>query len=63
MSAHHPRERALVGERERLIPERMGPGDELLGVRGAAQEGEVAETVQLGVGRGHGPAPSIMGLM
>ena len=52
--AHHARDRAFVGDRERAVAERMGALDELLRVRRAAQEGEVGEAVELGVGGKHG---------
>ena len=48
--AHHARDRAFVGDRERAVAERGGALDELLGMRCAAQEGEVREAVELGVG-------------
>ena len=47
--AHHARERALIGERQRSIVEVLGLRDELLGVRGAAQKREIAQCMQLGV--------------
>ena len=50
--AHHTRERALIGERQRSIVEVLGLRDELLGVRGAAQKREIAQGMQLGVHAG-----------
>jgi hypothetical protein len=50
MGAHHARDRAFVRDRERAVAERMRTLDELLGMRGAAQEAEVADAVELGVG-------------
>src|SRR5262249_17524508 len=44
------RERALVGERERPVAERRSALHQLLGMRGAAQESEIGDAMQLGVG-------------
>ena len=55
VGTHDARERALVGERKRAVPERLGLQDELLGLRGAAQEGEITERMEFGV---HGMTPS-----
>ena len=44
-------ERALVGDRERAVAERGGALDQLLRVRRAGQEAEVAAAVKLGVAR------------
>ena len=53
--AHHARHRALIGERQRPIAERLRLLHQLVRMRGAAQEGEVRKAVQLGVrGAGHG---------
>ena len=52
--AHHAGEGALVGERDRAVAEGRRLRDELLGVRGAALEAEVAQAVEFGVGRKHG---------
>ena len=49
VSANHARERALVGQGERVVTEGCGPGDECLWVRGTAQESEVGEAMELGV--------------
>ena len=49
--AHHAGERTFVGDGERRVAERLGLRDQFLGVRGAAQEAEVAEAVQLRVCR------------
>ena len=43
----------LIGQRQRTIAERSGPFDQFLGMRGAAEEGEVAERMQLGIRRRH----------
>jgi hypothetical protein len=51
MRADDTRERALVGERERGIALACGALDQLLRVRRAAQEREIRQAVQLGVGR------------
>ena len=53
MGAHDPRKRAFVGDRERCVTERLGPVDEFLGVGCAAQEREVRDAVQLGIGSEH----------
>ena len=47
--AHDAGDRAFVGDRERRVAERARALDEFLRVRGAAQEAEIAEAVQLGV--------------
>ena len=52
MGAHHARHRTLVGDGKRVITERIGTLGELLRLRGAAQEAETAEAVQLGVSGG-----------
>ena len=49
--SHHAGERALVGNRQGAVAQRSGPLDQLLGMRGAGQEAEVAAAVKLGVGR------------
>ncbi len=54
--AHRAGERALVGQGERLVAERMRARHQLLGVRCAAQEAEVRKAVQLGVIRQKGHA-------
>ncbi len=51
MGAHHPCQRALVGECQSRIAQPCRPGHQLLGVGGPAQEGEIAEAVQLRVCR------------
>lgn len=50
MRPHHARQRTLVSQRQRRIPLRGGLPREFLRVRSTAQETEVGETVQLGVG-------------
>ena len=57
--AHRAGERAFVGQRERAVAERVGALDQLLRVRGAAQEAEVGKAVQLGVIRQRGHAGTI----
>ncbi len=57
MGAHHPGHRALVGEGEGAIAERLRPLHQLLGVRGPAQEGEIGQAMELGVGGQHGVRP------
>jgi hypothetical protein len=49
MRAHHARHRAFVGDGERRVAERDGALREFLRLRGAAQEGEAAEAMQLRV--------------
>ncbi len=61
--AHRTRERTLVGERQSRVFERERALDQFLRMRRAAQEREVRQAVQLGVGRCHregviGRAPS-----
>src|SRR5690606_23091924 len=53
MGAHDSGERAFVGDRERRIAERLRPVDEFFGMGGAAQEREVRDAVQLGIGGEH----------
>ena len=48
---HRAVEPVVVGERERLEPERHGRRDQLLGVRRAVEEAEPRVRVQLGVPR------------
>jgi hypothetical protein len=50
MRAHQPRHRTFVRHRQRAVAQRMGPLHQLLGMRGADLEAEVAAAVQLGVG-------------
>ncbi len=59
MRAHHAGQRTFVGERQRAVAQRMGALHQLFGMRGAAQEAEVAAAVQLGVGGEHGAAGHI----
>ena len=55
VGAHCAGHRALVGDRERRIAERMRALDQFIRVRGAAQEAEIAQAVKFGVaGRGVG---------
>jgi hypothetical protein len=49
--AHHAGQRALVGDCQRGVAQLGGAGHQLLGVRGAVQEAEVAAADQLGIGR------------
>ena len=49
MGAHHARERAFIGECERPIAQALGLGDQLLGLRSAAQKREIAQGMQFGV--------------
>jgi len=50
VGTHDASERAFVGDRERRVAEFVRLRDQLLRVRGAAQEGEVGKAVELGVG-------------
>ncbi len=56
MRAHDPGERVAVRDRDRLVAEGGGARDQLLRVRGALEEAEVADGLELGVAR-HGDAP------
>ena len=49
MGPHHTGKRTLVGQRKRRVAESLGFCQQLLGVGGASQEGEVREAVKLGV--------------
>ena len=51
MRTHHAGHRAFVGEGEGGVAERRRAFDQFLRVRGAAQEREVRQAVQLGIGR------------
>ena len=53
MRPHRPGNRAFVGDRKRRVAKRRRAHDELFRLRGAAQEAEVREAVQLGVGGEH----------
>ena len=53
VGAHHAGEGAFVGEGDRAVAEGCRLRDELLGVRGAALEAEVAQAVEFGVGGKH----------
>ena len=53
MGAHRPGHRAVVRHRQGAVTQLRRPGDQLLGVGGAAQEAEIGQTVQFGVGE-HG---------
>ena len=46
--AHDPGDRALVGDGERLVAERVGALHQLFRMRGAAQEREVGAAVKAG---------------
>lgn len=50
MRTHDTGERALVGERQRGVTQCLRAGDQFLGVRGPAQETEVAAAEKFGVG-------------
>ncbi len=57
---HHARHRTLIGDGQRAVAELLRPLHQLRGSRCAAQEGEVAEAVQLRIGgrrRAHPDSP------
>ena len=51
VSTHNAAQGAFVGKREGRIAQRVGLPHQLLGERGAVQKGEIAEAVQLSIGR------------
>jgi len=51
MRPHHPRQRALVGHRQRRIAALLRTIDQLMRMRRPAQEAEVAAAQKLGIGR------------
>jgi hypothetical protein len=51
---HHAGERAFVGDRKRRVAQLVRARHQLLGMRCAAEEAEIGEAVQLGVGHGRG---------
>ena len=51
MRAHHAGKRVAVGDGDCREPERLRRRHQLLGVRAAAQEGEIGGDVELGVAR------------
>ena len=51
MRPHHTRDRTFVGDGQRAVTQSVCPLHQLLRVRGAALEAEVAHAMQLGVGR------------
>jgi len=53
VGAHDTGERTFIRDRERGVAERLRPVDEFFGMGGAAQEREVRDAVQLGVGGDH----------
>jgi hypothetical protein len=55
VGAYHPGQRAFVGDRQCGITQGLRAFDQFFGMRGATQEGKVADTVQFGVGE-HGEA-------
>ena len=58
MRAHHAGKRVAVGDGDGREPERLCRRHQLLGVRAAAQEGEIGGDVELGVARGEGHHPN-----
>jgi hypothetical protein len=62
VGAHHAGHGALVGECQRAIAECCRAFDQLAGMRGAAQEAEVAQRMQLGVVRDAGSLPCAAGV-
>ena len=61
MRAHHPGQRVAVGDGQRGQSQMLGLHRQLLGVRGAAQEGEVAGALQLGVAHDDNPCTNHFG--
>ena len=57
MRAHHAGKRVAVGDGDCREPERLRRRHQLLGVRAAAQEGEIGGDVELGVAGGEQPSP------
>ena len=53
MRMHHPRQRTLIGDRQGAVPQLHRARDQLLRMRGTAQEAEIAAALEFGVG-GHG---------
>ena len=49
--AHYPRKRAFVGDGERRVAQLGGTLDEFLRARSPAQKSEIADAMQLGIGR------------
>jgi len=56
MTANNAGKRILVGNGQPTQPNLAGPGDQLLGMRGASQEGEIAGREQFHIGHGNSPA-------
>ena len=56
--AHHAGERVAVGDGDGRESERLCRRHQLLGVRAAAQKGEIGGDVELGVARGEGHHPN-----
>jgi hypothetical protein len=52
--AHDARQRAFVGDRQRFVAAVGGTREQFLGTGGAAEEGEVGQAVEFGVGRSGG---------
>ena len=50
MSAHAAGKAAFVGDRQRRIAEALGTRHQLPGVRSAAQEAEIGQAMEFGVG-------------
>ncbi len=51
MGAHQAGDAVPIGDRDRLVAERRGGRDQFVGMRGAAQEREIAGDLQFGVAR------------
>ncbi len=58
---HHARQGAFVGDRQRPVAHGMCTFDQLLGVRGTAQKGEIAQAVQFGVVISNGASATFTG--
>lgn len=50
MGAHHPGQRAFIGDGQRRIAEFHGAFDQFFGMRGAREKAEIGLAVQFGVG-------------
>ena len=56
---HHAVEAVMVGQRQRVQPEPVRLGHQLLGIAAPVEEAEARVRVQLGVGLGHRGAPAV----
>ncbi len=56
MGAHHPRQRAFIGECQCAITQSFGLLNQFLGLRSAAQKREIAQGMEFGVHESNAPA-------